>query len=84
MSVRLPAGVRLAVLAAGCLLAANPVMACAVCFGDPDSDMAKSALAGVFFLGAVILGVLVTIASLAVSWSIRARRLQQQTDLHNL
>jgi len=52
--------------------------ACAVCFGDPNSNMARSALVGVLFLGVVILSVLVTIASMAICWYKRAKRLESQ------
>lgn len=57
---------------------ARTAQACSVCFGDPNSNMARSALLGVLFLGVVILSVLVTIASMAVCWSKRARRLESQ------
>ena len=42
-----------AALAAG-LLSAAPAAACAVCFGDPNSPITKSAEMGVWFLLAVI------------------------------
>lgn len=65
-------------LAAACALSAAPAArACAVCFGDPDSDMAKSAVAGVMFLGAVVVCMLAGVASLATCWAARAQRLNQ-------
>lgn len=54
--------------------------ACAVCFGDPDSDLAKGALAGVVLLGCVIFCVLLGIAGTAFHWSRKARRLAQPQD----
>lgn len=56
----------------------EPAAACSVCFGDPDSNMARSAVIGVLFLAAVIVSVLATIASLAVCWSRRAKLLESQ------
>jgi len=52
--------------------------ACSVCFGDPDSDMAKGAVSGVLFMIGVISCVLVGIASVAGVWIVRARRLARQ------
>lgn len=63
-----------------CMLASREALACAVCFGDPDSKMAQSAMAGVYLLGAVIVGLLIGIASLAVHWSLRARNLDRETQ----
>lgn len=53
-------------------------LACSVCFGDPDSDMAKGAVSGVLFMIGVISCVLVGIASVAGVWIVRARRLARQ------
>lgn len=58
-------------------LAPQAAWACAVCFGDPDSDLAKGAVRGVVFLAVVIGGVLVSIAGIATSWFVRARRLNR-------
>lgn len=49
--------------------------ACSVCFGNPDSQMTKGAMLGVFFLLGLIIFVLGAIASVAVTWSRRARKL---------
>lgn len=50
-------------------------LACSVCFGDPNSAMAKGATAGVLvmvgFIGAVLLG----ITGLGLTWIHRSRRL---------
>ncbi|MBL4544108.1 MAG: hypothetical protein JKP97_20465 [Rhodobacteraceae bacterium] len=51
-----------------------PARACAVCFGDPDSDMAKGAVSGVAFMFVVTGMMLLSIASIAGVWMVRARR----------
>jgi hypothetical protein len=65
----------LATLLAATLAYAPSALGCAVCFGDPDSDLAKGAVRGVLFLAAVIGGLLLSIAGIAVGWSMKARRL---------
>ncbi len=60
---------------AGVLLAADRANACAVCFGDPDSPMAKGVVAGVFVLIAVVGVVLVAMAGTGLYWISRSRRL---------
>ncbi len=50
-------------------------LACSVCFGDPNSSMTKGAMMGVFFLLGVVLFVLGAIASVAVIWARRGRKL---------
>lgn len=62
---------------------ARPVVACSVCFGDPDSAMAKGALMGVYVLGAVIGFVLFGVAGTAVFWVQRGRRLARQSRTEN-
>ncbi len=52
--------------------------ACAVCFGDPNSAMAKGAVAGVAVLVGIVAGVLLMIAGIGVCWMIRGRRLARQ------
>ncbi len=49
--------------------------ACAVCFGDPESRMAKGVVAGVLVLVGVIGMVLLGVASMGVWWMLRSRRL---------
>ena len=49
--------------------------ACAVCFGDPESPMAKGAASGVVFLAAVVYVMLLGFASVALYWVLRARRM---------
>jgi hypothetical protein len=52
--------------------------ACAVCFGDPNSDMGKGAAAGVLVMAGVIYGVLMGFVGIIVYWVIRAKRLAAQ------
>lgn len=67
------------------LLAHAPAaLGCAVCFGDPNSDLAKGAVRGVFFLGAVIGALLLSIAGIAVGWTVKARRLAITQDSESL
>jgi len=49
--------------------------ACAVCFGDPASAMSRGVVAGAGFLMGVVLVVLGGIATAAIVWSRRAKRL---------
>lgn len=49
--------------------------ACSVCFGDPESPMAKGALAGVAVLGGVVACVLMGIGCTGLFWLHRGRRL---------
>ncbi len=64
----------LAVLLAALLAGADHVLACPVCFGDPDSDMARGAMWGILVLGIVIYGVLMGMVGIGVTWFIRARK----------
>jgi hypothetical protein len=52
-----------------------PVSACAVCFGDPDSTMAKGAAMGVAVMVGVVGVVLVGILATGLSWLYRSRQL---------
>ena len=54
--------------------------ACAVCYGDPDSPMAKGVVAGVLTLVGVIGFVLVGIAGTGLFWIQRSRRLERLED----
>lgn len=54
--------------------------ACAVCFGDPDSPMAKGVVAGMLTLFGVVGFVLVGIACTGLSWIQRSRRLRRLED----
>ena len=51
------------------------LLACPVCWGDPNSDLVVGAKAGVLFLLAIVVGVLFAIAMIARSWARRAREL---------
>ena len=80
MSSRRPFyGFRLLMIASVLLIATERAQACAVCFGDPDSRMAKGAAAGVLVLVGVISAVLVGVASVGVCWMQRSRRLDRQS-----
>ena len=48
--------------------------ACAVCYGNPESDMAKGAAAGVLVLMGIVVSVLVGIVGVTLFWMRRARR----------
>lgn len=50
-----------------------PVLACSTCFGDPESPMAKGAVAGVMVLAGVVGFVLVSIATTSVYFVYRGR-----------
>ena len=50
------------------------VQACAVCFGDPNSPLAKGAAAGVLVLVGVISFVLAGVAGTGMFWVHRSRR----------
>ena len=49
------------------------LLACAVCFGDPNSDMVKGANAGILILLGIIVSVLGGIVSVMLFWMRRAR-----------
>ena len=51
------------------LLFSNPVLACAVCFGDPNSLQTKSAKLVVLFLLGIIVSILASIGGVAFKWS---------------
>lgn len=62
-------------LAVGILLMSNaPAWACAVCQGDPNSEMVKGAEAGVLLLAVVTYGLLMGFAGFFVTCIVRARR----------
>ena len=66
-----------AVAALGSVVAALPsaAWACSVCFGDPESSMAKGAVAGVATLFGVVAFMLCSIAGVALFWVQRGRRM---------
>jgi len=56
---------------------AQPVMACSVCYGDPNSPMTKGVEAGVLVLLGVVGTVLLLLASLLLFWMRRAASLDE-------
>ena len=62
----------------GALLSAQPALACAVCYGDPNSAMTQGAQAGVLVLLGVVGVVLTGFASLLIFWMRRAAHLEGQ------
>jgi hypothetical protein len=64
------------------LTTAGDLLACAVCFGDPDSHLTLGALAGVAFLLGVLLAVLGGIFAVIIFWMRRARLVEVQAILH--
>ncbi len=78
MSQNRLASLSLAIFAClGVILSAQPVLACSVCYGDPNSAMAKGARAGVLVLLGVAGVVLMGIASLLIFWMRRAAHLKR-------
>ncbi len=67
----------LLVLSASLLIGADYAVACPVCFGDPDSEMAQGAMWGILVLGIFIYGVLMGMVGVGVTWFIRARKLDE-------
>lgn len=53
------------------------LLACPMCFGDPDSTQVQSAKVGVLVLLGFIVPLLVAIALVARSWARRARALRE-------
>ena len=51
------------------------LMACSVCFGDPNSLQSRALFFGVCFLVGVVAFVLAGIASTAMTWARRAKKL---------
>ncbi len=60
------------------LLSPGSLLACAVCFGDPNSDMVKGANAGILILLGVVVTVLGSIVGVTLFWIRRARLYQQK------
>jgi hypothetical protein len=70
------------ILFVGALLISLPAraLACAICFGDPNSLQVQGAEAGVLFLLGVIITVLLGIAGMILFWARRAKRIGQGTN----
>ena len=60
------------------LLTAQPVLACSVCYGDPNSAMTHGAQAGVIVLLGVVGVVLTGLASMLLFWMRRTAKLDSQ------
>ena len=56
------------------LTVVSDAVGCAVCFGDPNSAMAKGAEAGILVLLGVIGTMLLSIVGVIVFWARRAKR----------
>ncbi len=79
MSQKRLASMSLAILVClAALLTAQPVLACSVCYGDPNSAMTHGAQAGVIVLLSVVGVVLTGLASLLLFWVRRAAKLEGQ------
>ncbi len=77
MSRKRLASVSLALLVClAALLTAQPVLACSVCYGDPNSAMTQGAQAGVLVLLGVVGVVLTGFGSLLLFWIRRAAQLE--------
>ncbi|OGG49339.1 MAG: hypothetical protein A3F84_25035 [Candidatus Handelsmanbacteria bacterium RIFCSPLOWO2_12_FULL_64_10] len=63
------------------LLSSRPALACAVCFGSPDSSLTQGAKAGILILLGVVATVLTGIVAVAAFWARRARMLETQGAL---
>lgn len=63
------------------LLSFRSALACAVCFGPPDSSLTQGAKAGILILLGVVATVLTGIVAVALFWMRRARMLEAQGAL---
>lgn len=63
-----------------CLSTARPAWACAVCFGDPNSDMVKGANAGIIVMLVIVYTLLLGMAGIAGFWAFKARRISKDTN----
>ena len=62
-------------------MSGGEALACAVCFGDPDSPMAKGVVWGVLVLVGIVSFVLAGVAGTALFWLHRSRHLPAQDRL---
>ena len=60
----------------------QPLNACAVCFGDPESDMARGAVAGIIVLASIVGFVLMGITGTSLFWIHRSRQLHEHQNFH--
>ena len=68
------AGLAMTMLLTAC---SKSAFACAVCFGDPNSQMSKGVIAGIFVLVGVVGSVLGGIIAIGISWIAKARQLEK-------
>jgi uncharacterized membrane protein YozB (DUF420 family) len=52
------------------------LLACPICFGDPNSQQAHGARVAVLFMLALVIAVLTAIALVARSWVVREREMR--------
>ncbi len=69
-----------ALISVAVLGAAEPAMACPVCFGESDSPMAQGMNNGIFFLLGVIGAVQIGFVALFVSFRRRGKELQERKN----
>ena len=72
--------VRGAILTAVLLLAPTIASACPVCFGDPNSAMAKGTNNGIFFLLGIVGFVQIGLGAMFIAFWRRARALRARRD----
>lgn len=75
---------RAALLLLFSLVAPSAALACAVCGGDPNSNMGRSAVWGVVVLLGVVGMVLAGFATAFFCWSRRVRRLNRSPEADRL
>lgn len=68
------------ILTVALLSASFDLSACAVCYGNADSDMVKGAKAGVIFLIIMIYALLMGMAGIAGYWYYRAKKLAEAAE----
>jgi len=66
-------------LLAACLVLALPQLAhaCATCFGDPESNIAKGAASGVMVLALILYGLMMCMAGTTFLWWRRSRAIDR-------
>jgi len=76
--------IRMTSVLAVVLMVPARAMACAVCYGDPNSLQVQGAEAGVLVLLGVIVTVLLSIAGMILFWILRAKRIAQTVNTVSL
>jgi hypothetical protein len=76
--------IRMTLVLAAVLMIPARAMACAVCYGDPNSLQVQGAEAGVLVLLGVIVTVLLSIAGMILFWILRAKRITQSVNTISL